>query len=180
MGVKVVDVKVILHSANPVEFDLVPNPPLQRGVQKNEFIFENDRHNGYWLNYILEGDALGYRFPDAGKDALYSAKGVGCPTSPGQWSQFKSETIGWANKVLVVRNLNEKDHKGSFGYTLRLTTTPHEKNPACIELDPGGQNKNGSSRALSLAYVAVGVGSALVTTAVLAAVVSLAGGFQQV
>jgi len=166
MGPRSVDVKVILKSdKEPVDFELVPVPSLPGGTTKNEFVFENLGHDGFWLNFILEGDALGYRFPDDEEDALYSAKGNCCPKTKGQWSQFKGAKVEQGNKILTVRNKNKDEE--IFGYTIRLTKTPHKSDPVCIELDPVGQNKNGSYNApvLQLA-LAAGAGAAF-TVAVL-------------
>lgn len=158
MGPRSVDVKVILKSDSPVDFDLVPLPTLPGGPAKNELIFENLGHDGFWLNFILEGDALGYRFPDDEDDALYSAKGDCCPKSKGQWPQFKGHKVEKSNTVLIVRNKN-KDVE-TFGYTLRLTKTPHESKPVCIDLDPVGQNKNGSNSApVARLVLAAGIGA---------------------
>lgn len=172
MGWKEVDVKVILKSDNPVDFDLVPSVDLPKGEGKNDFIFRNEGHDGFLLNFILEPEdpdspLAEYRFPDDKKMALFSAVGVECPTELGQWPQFKAKEVKPGNKILVVRNLNQKNHEGQFGYTLRLTKTPHMHDPKFIDLDPGGTNTNGSSRSTFENYVAMG--TIAVTTGVLSA-----------
>jgi hypothetical protein len=178
MAVNEVEMKVFLKNDNPVEFDLVPDPPLPQGPGDNDFIFSNDGKNGFMLRFVLQDQTnsnsplAAYRFPDDKDEALYSAKGMGCPRTKGQWAQFKAKEVETGNKILVVRNLNQ--YKEKFGYTLRLTKTPHNPNPDCIDLDPGGENTNGSSRSI-LEYATVttigvmaGVFSAIVTTVALA------------
>lgn len=174
-----IDVKVIIQDpdADPPKFKLECND-LPKGTKDNDFIFNNDGHPGFILNYILQGDAHGYRFPDDKDEALYSAKGVGCPRNKGQWPQFKARDVKSGNKILVVRNLNQSGHQGQFGYTLRVTKTPHDPDTPAdqyLELDPGGENNNGSWGMSSVNYAAIaligvgtGVVSALVTTIAMA------------
>lgn len=175
MGSKTVNIKVIIHSEEPGDFDLEADPPLPKGPGKNEFIFENNGYDGFRLNYILDGNALGYFFPDDLEEALYSAKGSGCPKSKAQWDQFEAKRVKQGNKVLVVRNRNEKAHKGVFGYTLRVTKTPHDPNPQFLDLDPGGENRNGQTLTGGWASVMVGVASAVATIAACVIALSLAG-----
>jgi hypothetical protein len=70
--------------------------------------------------------------------------------------------------------MNQHDHEGEFGYTLRVTKTPHDDDATFLDLDPGGTNNNGSSRAdvsylkVALIGATTGILSAVATTAALA------------
>lgn len=164
------DVIIEDPDADPPKFRLECNELPKLPNTKHDFKFENDEDHkhGFLLNYILQGNAHGYRFPDDETEALYSAPGVDCPRTPGQWPQFKAREVKPGNKILVVRNLNQKGFEARFGYTLRVTKTPHDDNARYIELDPGGENTNGGSKTSGWSYVTVavasGVASALVTT----------------
>lgn len=145
MAWKEVDIKVIIEDpdADPPKFRLeCPELPKIPNTD-HDFRFSNDGHEGFLLNYILQGNAHGYRFPDDETQALYSARGVQCPREPGQWHQFQAREVKPGNKILVVRNFNQKGSEGRFGYTLRVTQAPHVDDPDFIELDPGGDNTNG-------------------------------------
>ena len=105
-----------------------------------EIVFQNHLRDGFIINFNLKDpEETGYLFPDDEDEALYSSKGKGCPTSKGQWGQFKAmEVVKPANTTLVVRNLNQSGQQGQFGYTLRVTDGSKWR-----ELDPGGDNQNG-------------------------------------
>ncbi len=115
-----VTIKVDLKSdGNPPVFDLTPIPPLPKfNSKKNDFAFYNEGEDGFTLRFTLQGNALGYRFPDDEDEALYSALGTGCPDTAGQWDQFEANNVTNNNKTLVVLNRNE--YEAEFGYTLRV------------------------------------------------------------
>lgn len=175
MGERKLDVRVILEdpTSTPPKFTLdCPELPRWKN-EKNDFEFKNEGEDddGFLLRFILQGNAHGYRFPDNELQALYSAKGPDCPTSPGQWPQFYAREVKPGNKILVVRNLNQAGRGGQFAYTLRVTKSPHDDErpeEEYLNLDPGGFNGNGHGRknisaATFVLAIAVGVVSALVT-----------------
>jgi hypothetical protein len=121
------------------------DPPFQMETylpinSANEIEFQNHLRDGFIIKFNLKDPHnTGYLFPGDKDEALYSAKGTGCPTSKGQWGQFKAiEVVKPGNKTLVVRNLNQSGHQGQFGYTLRVTNGTKWR-----DLDPGGDNQNG-------------------------------------
>jgi hypothetical protein len=142
---KEVDVKVFLHPDQCPEFHLECDD-LPKGPKPDHFVFDNCGHAGFLLNYLLQEPTHGYFFPDDEGEALYSAKGEGCPKRKGQWGQFKVVDVSADNLKLVVRNQNRKGHEGEFGYTLRVTKTPHRDDAEYLDLDPGGTNNNGNYR----------------------------------
>jgi hypothetical protein len=172
-----VDIKVFVHPDQEPKFHLECDDLPKKPDDPNHFIFDNDGHPGFLLSYVLQGDAAGYRFPDRDHmdEALYSAKGAGCPTAKGQWGQFKAKDVTSDNKTLIVRNMNQHGHEGEFGYTLRVTKTPHDAdNATYLDLDPGGTNNNGSTT-IQISYLNValvgattGIVSAIATTLILA------------
>lgn len=178
MSVYDLDIKVYVENpkSEPPKFRLECQELEIKPGKKHDFIFRNPEGcDGFLLRFILQGDAHGYRFPrDAGL-AMYSAKGIGCPTEPGHWHQFVPLEVKSGDKILIVRNYNRKGHEGDFGYTLRLTKNPNDYDMPEDEfllLDPGGFNGNGGpKKALTAAAVAIavlsGIASALVTTAAL-------------
>ena len=106
-----------------------------------EICFHNNDRPGFLIRFnLLDPHHTGYLFPNDTDEALYSAKGAGCPTSKGQWGQFTAVGVENGNTTLVVKNLNQSGHEGAFGYTLRVTKGGDWKN-----LDPGGLNQNGLS-----------------------------------
>jgi hypothetical protein len=107
-----------------------------------EIVFQNHLRDGFILKYNLKDPyETGYLFPDDKEEALYSSKGKGCPSSKGQWGQFKAEeVVKPGNTTLIVRNRNQSGHTGQFGYTLRVTK---DKGATYLPLDPGGDNQNG-------------------------------------
>lgn len=127
----------------------------------NELTFANNGNPGFLIDYELQEPTNGFRFPENSipnnlKEALYSAKGAGCPTTEGQWEQFTAQTVKQQGKVLTVRNLN--DEVAEFGYTLRIT---NDGGATYTPLDPGGFNQNGPSAASRASYVAVAVAGAV-------------------
>lgn len=154
-----IEIKVFLDSVEPPAFRL--QSPLPKGTKDNDFVFNNNGNPGFVLTYVLQPDGLGadYFFPDEHTDALYSSKTTSCPTNKGQWPQFRGKEVKPGNKILVVRNLNQQ--KANFSYTLRVTKRPHDTDPKCVDLDPGGVNENGSYRSLDtyVTYGALAVGA---------------------
>ena len=162
-----VSIKVDLKSdGDPPQFDLTPIPPLPKwNSKKNDFAFYNEGEDGFLLRFTLQGNALGYRFPDDEDEALYSALGTGCPEIPGQWDQFEANNVTDKNKTLVVLNRNE--YEAEFGYTLRVKKAVGGK-IKWLSLDPGGMNKNGSTRFVDVSQlITVAVGAATATVLVL-------------
>lgn len=146
----------------------------------NHLHFANCGHPGFCIYYHLQDPTHGYLFPEASlyphppgpKDehlnqALYSAVGTNCPTSSGQWGQFKAFAVENAGRTLVVHNKNQSP--ASFGYTLRVT---NDAGQSYLPLDPGGTNTNGPSRSLTSTYLATG--TVAVTTGILSALATVA------
>jgi hypothetical protein len=162
-----VDIKVFLHPESEPKFHLECDE-LPGGPHPNHFDFTNNGHDGFLLNYILQEPRHGYFWPDDPDEALYSAKGSGCPKNKGHWGQFKAKEVKTPNnKVLVVRNMNRKGQEGEFGDTLRVTKTPHDETAEYLDLDPGGTNRNGRS-SFQVNYLKIaGIG---LTTGILGAI----------
>lgn len=163
---KEVDIKVFLDLGKDPPFHLQCDE-LPKGTKNGDFVFTNDHFPGFILNYVLQEPTTGYRFPDDLDEALYSAKTTTCPTSKGQWGQFKAKSVSSDNKTLVVRNMNQHGHEGQFSYTLRVTKTPHNADAEYLDLDPGGTNTNGSAQGITLLNLAIGVGIIAATGIVL-------------
>lgn len=144
MSVREVKVSVFLHPGEDPPFHL-ECPELKLNRDNNHAVFDNDGHDGFLLNYALEEPSHGYFFPDDSSAALWCHKRAECPSSKAQWGQFKAREVMTGNKVLVVRNLNQKGHEGNFSYTLRVTKQPSARDPECLDLDPGGTNNNGNN-----------------------------------
>jgi hypothetical protein len=176
MGWKELDILVFIDDPDsvPPKFHLECDD-LPKGQKQDDYVFSNNGHDGFLLNYKLQDPTHGYFFPDDKHEALFSARGEACPTKKDQWEQFRAREVKAGNKILVVRNLNQKGHEGCFAYTLRVTQTPHvlDSNTRYLDLDPGGTNTNGQSRSnislFSIAGVSVvtGVVSALATVGAL-------------
>ena len=161
-------IKIDLKSdGDPPEFVLTPIPPLPKfNSKKNDFAFYNEGEDGFTLRYTLQGDALGYRFPDDDDEALYSALGTECPKTSGQWEQFKSNNVTDNNKTLVV--INRNDYEAEFGYTLWVERAEPNGQIKRLPLDPGGMNKNGSTRLIEASQlIAVAVTTVAATVLVL-------------
>lgn len=156
-------VKVFLTPNATPPFHLDPPGPLT---------FVNNYHPGFHVHFHLQDPTHGYLFPpNNDKDkAVWSELGQGACPQAGVWEVFKPLHVTPNRKTLVVHNANVAPILGEFGYTLRVI----DNSGNWLDLDPGGNNQNGPVR-FDWSYVAVGVGSALVTSAVLAAAVSLAG-----
>lgn len=162
-----VTIKVDLKSdGDPPEFVLTPIPPLPKfNSKKNDFAFYNEGEDGFLLRFTLQGNALGYCFPDDEDEALYSALGTECPKTAGQWEQFKANNVTDNNKTLVV--INRNDYEAEFAYTLRVKKMVGGKTK-WLPLDPGGLNKNGSTRLTEVSQlITVAVGAVAATVLVL-------------
>lgn len=153
-----IDVDVYLNSVGPpAQFKLDTCLPTEPdGTDPNErIVFRNKGRPGFTINFRLfddtnDGNGSGYVFPDPPGPrhvsdpkqwAMWSREGQGCPP-PGyadQWSEFTSVDVQDNGQTLVVRNLNNT--RTLFGYTLRVTNNDGQ---TFVELDPGGNNMNGS------------------------------------
>jgi hypothetical protein len=194
---KDVTINVYLDNVNtdPPAFRVLPaNSDLPTRSQGNppgqpEIVFSNAMgQDGFKITFQLQGDTQGYFFPtDSEKDkAVWSKCGNVCPTNKGVWEVFEPQSVeepnplppNYERRKLVVLNKNPDmgNHKGQgkFKYNLRLYKPSAPPNARWLNLDPGGDNTNGSSRSsydyLSVATVGVitGILSALVTTFALA------------
>jgi hypothetical protein len=142
----VVDVDVYLEDIGPpVEFHIDSSLPVDGG----NLVFYNRHRPGFTINFRLwDNTAEGnYVFPNPPAPpnneeawALWSSKGKGCPPPCSSWSVFSAQSVKDQGLTLVVRNLN--DSMTEFGYTLRVTNNGGD---TFVELDPGGNNMNGSS-----------------------------------
>jgi len=129
--------------------DLPPIPGIPNG-----FIFRNDGHPGFKLNYTLDPESFGELvFPNDPQEALCVTVGdqETCPQS-GTWGVFKPlqvKAVNGENRILVVRNYNGKLPGGKteerFAYTLYVTQNPNGDPGDFIALDPIGSNQNGHS-----------------------------------
>lgn len=164
--------------ANPADFHFeTTDLPL---VPKNHLHFHNCGHDGLHVYYHLQDPKHGFLFPQESlfppsppdqhlSAALYSAVNSPCPTSAGQWGQFKALCVEDEGATLVVHNKNQS--QANFGYTLRVVN----EQGRYLDLDPGGTNQNGPITMSSSTYlalgaatgVAAGIASALVTTTAL-------------
>ena len=123
----------------------------------NYLYFKNAGHPGFHVHYDLQGHEE-YVFPDEGmtkyylKEALYSDDKPGCPTTSGQWGQFKAIEVRNNGRTLVVYNKN--DTEKDFGYTLRVT---NDDGHNYLDLDPGGGNQNGPQQLYKISPVVAGL-----------------------
>lgn len=138
---KTVTVDVVLKPNKSPPFELETND-LPVG-KDGELIFRNDHFPGFIIHFRLKHPSHGYLFPDSSipdhlDESLYSSPGASCPTSKGQWGQFKAQSVEDNGRTLVVRNMN--GFKTKFGYTLRVTD---DAGASYLDLDPIGGNENG-------------------------------------
>lgn len=156
-----------------VQVSILPQPsngqPVSFVMDPPNLVFENDKHDGFWVHFHIKNfKDTDYRFPDSPSDAMWvqaidEATPASCPRQPMYWTGFRAKEVTNDNVVLTVRNkngpLNGKLEQ-LFAFTLLFTTTPHDPNPVCVEFDPIGVNKNGStgysSAALIVGLVVVG------------------------
>ena len=131
--------------------------------EDNLLTFVNRRFPGYIIHYDLD-DALnpGFRFPNANvpdhlAEALYVHAGRRCPTRKSHWPQFWPMQVSDDCKTLQVRNENLAS--ADFAYMLRLTK---DGGKSWLELDPVGNNKNGSTEPFMASWIAPTVAGAIV------------------
>lgn len=170
---RIVFIDVVIHCVDPLDFDVFPSekndPELPTGP--DGIIFENDGYDGFKIYFELKGETFGYFFPPHQRkhDAVWSQLGTVCPRSQ-VWDVFRPLQVVEPNpppghpverRILIVRNKNPGPHpgQGQFQYNLRVTNGTDWK-----DLDPGGTNNNGSTRAFDWSYIAVGVGTGVVSS----------------
>ena len=168
---KEVHVKVFLHPTSNPKFHFETSD-LPLGPD-NSLTFENHGHPGFYVHYDLQEPIHGHLFPgdtidDHLDEALFSKAQSSCPSTKGQWGQFKAKEVTNQGKTLIVHNQNQS--KVQFGYTLRVTD---DHGTTYLPLDPGGLNQNGPRLAVKASIaIAAAVGAAvgsLVTIGVQAA-----------
>lgn len=163
-----VHVQVVLHPGDPNGDFHFETTDLPMGP-KNFLYFRNWGFPGFLIHYDLQDPKDEYVFPESSlfppnppnqhlREALYARSQPGCPTSASNWGQFEGEEVLNGGKTLVVYNKNQTPR--DFAYTLRVT---NDGGKTYLPLDPGGQNKNGPSRAIQLttAVIAAAAGAAL-------------------
>lgn len=148
-----VHVQVFLHPGDPrgdFHFETTDLP-----MGPNNFLyFRNWGFPGFLIHYDLQDPTHGYLFPESSlfppnppnqhlREALFASSQPGCPSSASNWGQFAGDEVRNGGKTLVVYNRNRTPL--IFGYTLRVT---NDRGANYLPLDPGGQNKNGPSRAI--------------------------------
>jgi hypothetical protein len=157
---KEVHVKVVLHPGatnGDFHFETIGLPMGDR----NHLYFENVGFPGFSIHYDLDGEE-DYVFPDEDMtkfyldEALYSKNQPGCPTTKGQWGQFKAIEVRNAGRTLVVRNRNQTPQ--AFGYTLRVTKDDGHN---YLDLDPGATNQNGPQQMSKVSPLAAGLAGAV-------------------
>jgi hypothetical protein len=157
-----VDVDVYLNAVGPgnvADFEVVTCLPVENSAPDphGRIVFRNNGRPGFTINFRLfdntnDGNGSGYVFPDPPgpkrvgnhqKWAMWSRIGEGCPPADyaDQWEEFTSTDVLDEGATLVVRNLNNTSTL--FGYTLRVT---NDEGQTFVNLDPGGNNMNGSQR----------------------------------
>jgi len=159
-GAREVTIDVTIQSIDPLEFDVVPSPknkpPLPTKVTgkrgQPEIEFHNSGHKGFDITFELQGDTHGYFFPPDPKDACWSRCGTDCPKTKEVWDVFEPKQVlepsgsPGERRILIVHNANPPSPpapapQGKFMYNLRVTDGSDWKN-----LDPGGDNTDGSYR----------------------------------
>lgn len=136
----------VTDPANP-KFRLETCLPIDHTGSDQVITFHNRGRPGFEIKFnLFDKTGNGYRFPPQAKrhQALWSRQGAGCPPDNygQQWREFEVvRVIEPAQESLVVRNRNETITQ--FGYTLRVT---NDDGASYLNLDPGGDNQNGSSR----------------------------------
>jgi hypothetical protein len=175
------EILVILHPDQDPPFHLEYKGSKLKKVNKpgdpNHYEFKNEPdEEGFLITYTLVNppktpDKEKYYFPDDPLEAMYSAKGAGCPSTVTHWGEFWPDDVKNRRK-LIVRNMNKE--KTEFGYTLRVTQDPDGPDPKFLPLDPGGTNSNGGWSRSEVNYLKValigattGILSAVATTLVL-------------
>ncbi len=160
---KDVHVNVILNSASPGDFRIVPEPPGSLPTGPNgELIFENDHHSGFFVYFDLKDpNDLGYKFPPSNKmnDAVWSKLGENACPDTEVWDIFDPRSVINKGMTLKVRNTNVGSECGKFCYTLRVTK---DSGVSYLPLDPGGDNKNGPIAPFMSPWIAPTVTGAVV------------------
>lgn len=177
---RVVFVDVQVDSISPLRFRVEPSeknkPQLPTGPD-GEIIFQNEGHRGFEIHFELQGNTRGYFFPPKSKkhEAVWSRSGDDCPDS-GAWEVLHPTQVIESGKpperrTLIVNNPNPSPAQGKFQYNLRLTNGSDWK-----DLDPGGDNRNGSYGS-GINYFAIGgvalAAGALISLAATAALTKL-------
>jgi hypothetical protein len=186
-------VDVTIKEVSPLKFSVLPSPKnlpdqLPTKITGNSdlpiIIFENKKNlnQGFEIHFELQGDTHGYFFPPTSdkENSVWSQCGSDCPKKSAVFEVFQPIRIDdpssgplQERRVLVVKNANPDTGNGKgqgpFQYNLRVTNGKD-----WLDLDPGGDNTNGSAK-ISINYFSVatvgiitGVLSALVTTFALA------------
>jgi len=145
------EVDVYLKSVNPLNFELATCLPVDNA---GNIVFYNNGRPGFMISFRLfddtnNGNGSGYVFPNPpdppnqkAKWAMWSSQGAGCPAPEcGQWPEFTTVNVKDQGTTLVVHNTNST--QTLFGYTLRVT---NDNGATFVDLDPGGNNMNGSTR----------------------------------
>lgn len=167
-GPKDVRVTITINSTQKGDFTVEPDPPgsLPKGTQ-NDLIFKNNGHSGFWVFFDLKDpNNLGYKFPTDNQlvnETLWSELGDGvCPTKS-VWDVFTPRKVLNGGMTLKARNENPSPAQGKFGYTLRVT---NDGGKTYLDLDPGGDNKNGgiTRNTFSTAALVVGMIAGVVVT----------------
>lgn len=170
-----------------VELSAKNNPQLP--TQQNpanpdqpEIVFHNDHHPGFEIHFELKGNTHGYFFPPPSQmdDAVWSKCGTVCPMGPRAihdvFRAIRVDETGYPpeRRILIVRNNNpevppgSKQGQGKFMYNLRVTNGTDWRN-----LDPPGDNTNGSWGFYSYSTTQSFLVAGAVATAAFVAVTSL-------
>lgn len=138
--------RVVPSRKNPDQLPTKPNP-VNPG--RPEIIFHNNGNPGFNIHFELKGNTHGYFFPTTEEeipDAVWSKCGSECPAEGRVHEVFEPrqvEETGYPPepRILIVHNRNPGPPPGQrkFKYNLRVTNGTDWKN-----LDPPGDNTNGS------------------------------------
>lgn len=183
---RVVFVDVSIKSISPLDFDVLPSSknkpqlptnPNPKNPGRPEIIFRNDGNDGFVIHFELIGDTHGYFFPAVESEAVWSQRGRACPDETGVWDVFSPLQVVSSGhpserRTLIVRNLNPNmgggKGQGKFMYNLRVTNGSRPLN-----LDPPGDNTNGSSGLYSYSTAETFLVAGAVATAAFAAVTTV-------
>jgi len=130
-----------------LHLDQDPNFSLSVGgrkMGKNEpIVFQNNGRPGFNIHYTLDDPTNTYKWPHQSdkEQAVWSELGeTACPNDP-VWQVLQPKHISGPNReTLTVYNPNVKPVLGPFRYTLRVVNS----GGTWLNLDPGGNNQNGS------------------------------------
>ena len=129
-----VDVTVVLDVNNDPKFYFQTSQPM---TGKDHLKFKKGKQDGFLINFNLQDPNNVYSFGRSLNEALYSQSQASCPTTSGQWDQFKAYAIVNGGMTLQVHNKNQTMQ--DFGYTLRVT---RDAGANYLDLDPIGTNEN--------------------------------------